>query len=292
MKDILKGVGIAVITPFTEQGKIDFPALGKVLNYQTDNGVDYFVINGTTAESVTLSKEEKKEILKFTIAHNEKNLPIILGIGGNNTYDLEQQLRYYPLDKVTAILTVSPYYNKPSQEGICQHYKYLADVSTKPILLYNVPARTGKNMETATVLKLSEHKNIIGIKEAAGDMIQAMDLAHHAPKDFLVISGEDAITFPLLCAGFDGVISVVGNAFPKDFTQMVHAVLRGEIEKARELHYKLLSAIHIMFEENNPAGVKAFMSEMGLIKNMTRLPIVPLSLPIYNKVKNYMKSYK
>lgn len=292
MKDILKGIGIAVITPFTEEGKIDFPALEKVLNYQADNGVNYFVINGTTAESVALSKEEKKEILEFTIAHNPKKLPILFGIGGSNTLDIEQQFSYYPLEKVTAILSVSPYYNKPSQEGIYQHYKYLASVAPKPILLYNVPGRTSKNMTASTTLRLAEHKNIIGVKEAAGDMMQAMELVHHAPKDFLVISGEDGVTFPLLCCGFDGVISVVGNAFPKDFSEMVHLILRGEIQKARALHYKLLHAINIMFEENNPAGVKAFMYEMGLIKNTMRLPIVALSQPVHDKVKAYMKTYQ
>src|SRR6476620_7760785 len=280
LQNKLRGTGVALITPFTSNGDIDFDALHKVINHVIDGGVEYVITLGTTGETPTLDKFEK-------IDYNR--VPFVFGVGGNNTKELLDDLETFPLDNATAILSTSPYYSKPSQEGLYQHYKMLAKASPKPILLYNVPGRTGRNINASTTIRLAkEVENIAGIKEAGGDMAQCMQVLRDKPEDFLVVSGDDALALPLIACGMEGVISVAANAYPEEFSMIVRFCLKGEFEKAKIINDKLIEAYELMFAENNPAGVKAFMAEMGLIKNNLRLPLVPLNESLYNKVKNYM----
>jgi 4-hydroxy-tetrahydrodipicolinate synthase len=289
LKNTLKGTGVALVTPFTEDGSIDYKALSNIIDHVIDGGCEYVVTLGTTGETPTLSKEEKFDIIHFTTDAVANRIPIVVGIGGNNTRALVQDLQTYPLNKAAAVLSASPYYNKPSQEGIYQHYKLLAEASPKPLLLYNVPGRTGRNVAAETTLRLAhEVKNIAGIKEAAGDMAQSMQIVKEAPADFLVVSGDDSLAFPQIAAGFNGVISVAANAYPKQFSSLVRAALKGELTEAKHLNDSLMEAYDLMFAENNPAGVKAFMYEMGLLQNQLRLPMVPLSQSIHTKIKAYM----
>jgi 4-hydroxy-tetrahydrodipicolinate synthase len=253
------------------------------------DGINYIVTLGTTGETPVLSKEEKKAIVEFTYAHVNGRIPVVVGIGGNDTAAVVEELQSFPLDKAVAVLSACPYYNKPSQEGIFRHYRRLAEVSPKPILLYNVPGRTGRNIEAATIIRLAnEVQNIIGIKEASGDMVQCMEILRRRPAGFLVVSGDDALALPQLACGMDGVISVAANSFPKTFSQMVNACLANDFVKARELNDGLIDAYHLMFTENNPAGVKAFLYEMGIMENETRLPVVPLSGELHKKVKLFL----
>jgi 4-hydroxy-tetrahydrodipicolinate synthase len=231
--------------------------------------------------------------LSFTYAVVKERVPVVVGIGGNNTDALIEEINSYPLDKAIAILSVSPYYNRPSQEVIFQHYKALGEAAPKPIIVYNVPGRTGSNLTAATTLRLAnEVKNVVGIKEASGNMIQCMHILRNRPEDFLVVSGDDHITLPLIACGMDGVISVAANCFAKDFSSMVNSALKNDYETARKLHYKLLEGFDLLFVENNPAGVKAFLSEMGMIENTFRLPVVPLSDNIMQQVKKYCPTLK
>lgn len=285
----LRGTGVALITPFTPNNTIDFDALGKVIESMISGGVEYLVSLGTTAETPVLTNPEKIAILEYTYEKTAGRVPVVVGIGGNDTADLIHDLTYFPLEKATAILSASPYYNKPSQEGIFQHYKMIAAASPKPILLYNVPGRTGRNMTAATTLRIAnEVDNIIGIKEASGDMAQCMQILRDKPKGFLVVSGDDALALPQLACGMEGVISVAANAFPKTFGDMVRHCLLHNFEAAKQLNDGLIEAYNLMFEENNPAGVKAFMAEQGLIQNYLRMPNVPLSKPIHDKIKQYL----
>ena len=285
----LRGTGVALVTPFKADESIDFNALEKVIDSVINNGVDYVVTMGTTGETPTLSKEEKKEIISFTFEKAGSRVPVVVGVGGNNTRDLIHDLETFPLDKATAILSASPYYNKPSQEGIYQHYKALAAASPKPIILYNVPGRTGKNMEAETTLRLaSEVENIAGIKEAANHMVQIMQILHKRPDHFIVVSGDDDLVLPQLACGIDGVISVAANCFPKQFSDMVRAGLAFDFNTAKQLNDPLLQAYTLLFIENNPAGVKAFLSEQGLLENYLRLPLVPLSEALRERVKEYL----
>jgi 4-hydroxy-tetrahydrodipicolinate synthase len=286
----LQGTGVALITPFTDDLKVDFDALGKVIDAMIDGGVEYLVTMGTTGETPTLDKQEKKDIVAYTFEHTAGRVPIVVGVGGNNTAELVKELQTFPLDKAVAILSASPSYNKPSQEGIFQHYKALAEASPKPILLYNVPGRTGRNMSAATTLKLAhEVPNIAGMKEASGDFAQCMVILRDMPKDFLLVSGDDAIAMPLIACGMAGVISVAGNAFPKQFSEMIRLSLKSDFVAAKKINDQLLEAYDLMFAENNPSGVKAFMAEQGLIRNTVRLPVVPLSEGIHKQVKDYLK---
>lgn len=285
----LSGTGVALVTPFTEDESVDYNALGKIIDHVINGGAEYVVTLGTTGETPTLSKEEKYDIIHFTNEAVAGRVPIVVGIGGNNTRALIQDLQSYPLDKATAVLSASPYYNKPSQEGIFQHYKLLAEASPKPLLLYNVPGRTGRNVTAETTLKLAhEVPNIAGIKEAAGDMAQSLQIVKDAPADFLVVSGDDSLALPQVATGFRGVISVAANAYPRQFSDMVRAALKGDLARARELNDALIQAYDLMFAENNPAGVKAFMYEMGLLQNKLRLPMVPVTKSLHQKVKEYM----
>ncbi|WP_276480976.1 4-hydroxy-tetrahydrodipicolinate synthase [Paraflavitalea pollutisoli] len=291
LRQTLQGTGVALVTPFTSSTAVDFDALGKLIDFVIKGGVEYVVTLGTTGETPTLSKEEKKDIVQYTYEKVAGRVPVVVGIGGNNTHELLQDLQYFPLDKATAILSASPYYNKPSQEGIFQHYKLLAEAAPKPVLLYNVPGRTGRNMTAATTLRLAnEVKNIAGIKEASGDMAQCSLILRDRPENFLVVSGDDALTFAQIATGMDGVISVAGNAFPKQFSDMVRFALKHDLTTAKKLNDPLIEAYDLMFAENNPAGVKAFLTELNLIENNLRLPMTPLSSQLYEKVREYLNN--
>jgi 4-hydroxy-tetrahydrodipicolinate synthase len=290
LRTALKGTGVALVTPFKKDMEVDFDALGRILDFTITTGVDYIVSLGTTGETPTLDTEEKFDIINFTFEKVHGRVPVVIGVGGNNTKEVMENLQSYPLEKAAAVLSTSPYYNKPSQEGIYQHYKNLADASPKPVILYNVPGRTGSNITAATTLKLAaEVENIAGIKEASGNMVQCMHILKDRPSDFLVVSGDDHLTLPLLACGMDGVISVAANCFPGDFSNMVRYCLAGDFEAARILHYTCLRGNDLLFAENNPAGVKAFLHELGLIENVLRLPLVPLSAGIHQQVKDYLK---
>ena len=291
IQEQLKGTGVAIITPFTQNNKIDFNALGKVIDAMITAGVEYIVTLGTTGETPVLTNPEKIDILNYTYEKAEGRIPVVVGIGGNDTADLIQDLTHFPLDKATAILSASPYYNKPSQEGIFQHYKMVAAASPKPVVLYNVPGRTGRNMSASTTLRLAnEIDNIIGIKEASGDMAQCMQILRDKPLNFLVVSGDDALALPQLACGMEGVISVAANAYPKLFGDMVRACLAQNFTVAKMLNDRLIEAYDLMFVENNPAGVKAFMVEQGLIDNYLRMPNVPISKPVHDQIKSFLKT--
>ena len=285
----LQGTGVAIITPFKSSMEVDFDALGKLINFIIENGIEYIVTLGTTGETPTLDSEEKFDIINYTYEKVHGRVPVVVGVGGNNTKEVMENLQSYPLEKAAAVLSASPYYNKPSQEGIFQHYKNLAGASPKPVILYNVPGRTGSNISAATTLRLAmEVENIAGIKEASGNMVQCMHILRNRPEDFLVVSGDDHVTLPLVACGMDGVISVAANCFPKDFSEMVRLCLQDDFAAARPLHYKCLEGNDLLFAENNPAGVKAFLYELGIIENVLRLPLVPLSNTIHQQVKAYL----
>lgn len=289
-RDQLRGTGVALVTPFKDNMEIDFPALEHVINYVIDNGVEYVITLGTTGETPTLSKEEKIELILFTYEKVADRVPVVVGIGGNNTLSLIKDLETFPLQKAAAVLSASPYYNKPSQEGIYQHYKALAEVSPKPIILYNVPGRTGRNMTAATTIRLAnDFKNIIGIKEASGDMVQSMQILKDKPADFLVVSGDDNLAMAQIACGMDGVISVAANCLPKQFSEMVRLSLKGNFAAAKLLNDQMLEAYDLLFAENNPAGVKAFMTELKLLDNHLRLPVVPLSEGLHSSVRQYLQ---
>jgi 4-hydroxy-tetrahydrodipicolinate synthase len=289
LKNKLKYTGVAIITPFKKNSEVDYDALGNLIEYLINNQVEYIVSLGTTGETPTLSKNEKQEIARFTLEKINDRVPLVIGIGGNNTKEVINNLSDYPMENITAVLSTSPYYNKPSQEGIFQHYKAIAEASAKPVILYNVPGRTGTNISAETTLRLAhECKNIGGIKEASGNMIQCMHILRNKPDDFLVVSGDDHVALPLIACGIDGVISVAANCFPKDFSDMIRFALQNDFANASQLQYKLLEGFDLLFAENNPAGVKAFLYEMKLIENELRLPLVPLSTTIHQNVKDFL----
>ncbi len=289
LRKTLRGTGVAVVTPFKSNFEIDFPALDKVIDSLIHGGVEYIVTLGTTGETPVLDKQEKIDIVNHTFDKVAGRVPVVVGVGGNNTHELIKDLQQIPLDRAAAVLSASPYYNKPSQEGIYYHYKALAEASPKPVILYNVPGRTGRNMNADTTLKLANDvPNIVGIKEASGDMAQCMILLRDRPSDFLIVSGDDALALPQLACGMDGVISVAGNAYPKEFSDMVRACLNGDFAAAKQINDQLIHAYELMFAENNPAGVKAFMTEMGLIENFLRLPGMPLSKGLHHSVKSFL----
>jgi 4-hydroxy-tetrahydrodipicolinate synthase len=289
LREELRGTGVALITPFQSDLTIDYKALARVIDFVIAGGVEYLVTMGTTGETPTISKEEKKDIVLFTYQQVAGRVPVVVGVGGNNTRELEGELATLPLDKAVAVLSASPYYSKPSQEGLFQHYKVLAAASPKPILLYNVPGRTGRNLSAATTIRLAnEVKNIAGIKEASGDMAQCMEILRDRPASFLVVSGDDALAMPQIACGMDGVISVAANGFPRAFTDMVRLSLKGDFAGAKLLNDRLIAGYELLFAENNPAGVKAAMSEMKLIGNYLRLPVVPLSEDLHKKMQAYV----
>ena len=291
LRSTLSGTGVALITPFKNDLSVDFPAIERVINHAIASGVEYVVTLGTTGETPTISKKEKIEILEFTYKVVAGRVPVVVGIGGNDTASTIKDLQSFPLDKAIAVLSASPYYSKPSQEGLYQHYKALAEASPLPLLLYNVPGRTGRNLSAATALRLAhEVTNIAGIKEASDDMNQFMQLVKNRPNDFLIVSGDDALILPQIACGADGVISVAANTFSKEFSTMIRLALAGDFAAARAIHYKLLDGYDMLFEENNPAGVKAFLYEQGFIENVLRLPLTPVSSNLQLRIKEFLHS--
>lgn len=277
MPDKFKGVGVALVTPFTEQGTVDYNALGRLLSYTAEGGVDYYVVHGTTGEAITTTAKEKSEILEYILKNNPKNLPIMYGFGGNNTMALQDELRELVLDGTDALLSASPAYCLPTQEGIYQHYMALADVSPKPIFLYNVPGRTAKNIEAETTLRLAQHGNIAGIKEASKDLVQCMEIARSKPDDFLLISGDDMLTVPLISIGGCGVISVLANGLPSFFCKMVHEALAGNYPTAQEALFNVLEVNNLLYCEGNPVGIKQVLKEMDVCEPFVRLPMLRAS---------------
>lgn len=273
----LKGTGVALVTPFKQDYSVDFDSLKKLIHFQADNGIDYLVILGTTGESPTISKEEKQQIIDCIKEANNNRLPLVLGVGGNDTVNVMGNLKQQNFEGISAVLSVSPYYNKPNQNGITTHYKMLADASPLPIILYNVPGRTGSNISVETTLKLAEHPNILGTKEASGNFVQCMEIIKHRPANFSVISGDDAFTLPFIAMGMDGVISVMGNGYPKKFSSMVRLALEGKIEAARTLHYELLDAMNLIFADGSPGGIKVILEAQNICKNIVRLPLHTVS---------------
>ena len=293
LRDQLKGTGVALVTPFNEDGSVDFDSLERLINFVIDGGVNYVVTLGTTGETPTLSKEEKKEIVDQTFSFVAERVPVVIGIGGNNTAEVIKEMDYLPVEKAEAILSASPYYSKPSQEGLFEHYKALASSTTKPIMLYNVPARTGSNISAGTTIRLAnEVENINGIKEASGNMMQCMQILRDKPQEFLVVSGDDNLALAQIACGMRGVISVAANCFPKEFSELVTYALKDDFNAARRINHVLLKGYELLFAENNPAGVKAFLAEKGVIKNHLRLPLVPLSEGVYQQVKAYLPTVK
>lgn len=288
----LTGTGIALITPFNEDFSIDTEGLTKVVNYNIENGIDYLVVLGTTAESATLSKKEKQIVIETVTEANNGRIPMVVGIGGNNTQAVIQEMQESDLSDFTAILSVSPYYNKPTQEGIYQHFAAIAKHALLPVILYNVPGRTASNILPDTVSRLArDYKNIIGIKEAAGDIVQAMKMIANTPKEFLVISGDDMITLPMVLAGGAGVISVIAEGFPKDFSTMVRLGLERKVDEAYAIHHKIAPMIDYIFEEGNPAGIKAVFKKRGICGDTVRLPLVKASDDLKKKINEFIDTY-
>jgi 4-hydroxy-tetrahydrodipicolinate synthase len=282
----LTGMGVALITPFKSDESIDYDALSRLVEHLIKNGTDYLVVCGTTAETPTLTEQEKEDVTRFVVQCNAGRLPIVLGLGGNNTKAVVEKLNTSDFSGIDAILSVTPYYNKPSQEGLYQHYSAIAKASTLPVVLYNVPGRTGVNMLAETTLRLAkEFRNICAVKEASGNFTQIDDIIKNKPKDFMVISGDDGITFPLITLGAVGVISVIGNAFPREFSRMVRLAQQGDYDSARQIHYHFTELIQLLFVEGNPAGVKSMLAVMGFIENKLRLPLVPNTIKTYEKIR-------
>ncbi|PKF73635.1 4-hydroxy-tetrahydrodipicolinate synthase [Chryseobacterium sp. PMSZPI] len=285
---ILKGVGVALVTPFNEDLSVDFDSLTKLVEYNIDNGTNYLVVLGTTAEAATLSAEEKKQVIEHIIKVNNKRLPLVLGIGGNNTFEVKKQIEEADLSAFEAVLSVSPYYNKPNQEGLYQHYKVLASTG-KNIIIYNVPSRTGQNIEADTTIRLAkEFPNLFMIKEAAPNILQYFDILRKKPEGFSLVSGDDEYTLPVTLAGGDGVISVIGQGYPKEFSTMVQLAFEGKVKEAYEIHNKLVEITRLIFAEGNPCGIKVVLAEKGIIKNYLRLPLVAASEGLYAKIKAEM----
>lgn len=286
----LIGTGVALVTPFKKDFSVDVEALKRIVAYQIEGGIDYLVVLGTTGEPATLTQEEKELVITTVIEANNGKLPLVLGVGGNNTHQVVEELKTRDLAAFTAVLSVSPYYNKPTQEGIYQHFKAIAEASPLPIILYNVPGRTASNMLPSTVIRLAnDFKNIVAIKEAAGDIVQAMKLIQTKPKDFLVISGDDMVTLPMVLAGGAGVISVIGEGFPKQFSAMVRLGLERRVDEAYQLHYLLADVIDMIFEQGNPAGIKEVFKALGLSENYVRLPLVTVNEDLAIRIRNFVE---
>ncbi|MGN1258070.1 MAG: 4-hydroxy-tetrahydrodipicolinate synthase [Candidatus Limisoma sp.] len=285
----LRGMGVALITPFNADKSIDFPALAKLLEYIIQNKADYIVVLGTTAETATLTEDEREQVRAFVVERVNSRVPLVLGVGGNNTKAVTDYLRQNDLSAFSAILSVVPYYNKPSQEGIYQHYKAIAEASPLPVILYNVPGRTGVNMTAETTLRLAKNfTNIIGVKEASGNITQMDDIIKNKPSDFMVISGDDGITFPLITLGAVGAISVIGNAFPREFSRMVRLALEGDFANALLIHHRFTELFSLLFVDGNPAGVKCLLNAKGMIQNELRLPLVPTKITTYEKIRQVL----
>ncbi|KAF2326286.1 4-hydroxy-tetrahydrodipicolinate synthase [Flavobacterium ginsenosidimutans] len=287
----LIGTGVALVTPFKKDFSVDIEALQRIVNFSIDGGVEYLVVMGTTAENATLTAEEKELVIKTVIDVNKGRLPLVLGVGGNNTMQIVEELKTRDFSAFEAILSVSPYYNKPTQEGIYQHFKAIAEASPVPVILYNVPGRTASNMLPATVVRLAnDFKNVVAIKEAAGDMAQAMQIIKNAPKDFLVISGDDMLALPIVLAGGAGVISVIGQGFPKEFSEMIRLGLNKKAADAFKTHYFLSDSIDMIFEQGNPAGIKQIFQALGIADNTVRLPLVSVDDSLATRLNEFVKN--
>ena len=288
-----KGLGIALVTPFQADGAIDYKALGRLVEYQTENGADFLCILATTGETPCLSREEREDIKRFVVDVNQGRLPILMGCGGNDTRAVVDELQRLDLQGIDGILSVCPYYNKPSQEGLFQHFKHIAQNSALPVVLYNVPGRTGVNLKAETTVRLAnECSNIVAIKEAGGSLEQVDEIIKNKPKHFEVISGDDALTFPMIASGAVGVISVIGNALPKEFSRMSRLEFRGEYEPARKIHHQFTELYKLLFVDGNPAGCKALLNDMGMIENVLRLPLVPTRIETKQKMNEILKGMR
>ena len=289
----LIGTGVALVTPFKKDFSVDVEALVRIVNFQIENGINYLVVLGTTAENATLTQEEKELVIQTVVTANNGRLPLVLGVGGNNTYKVLEELQTRDFTNFVAILSVSPYYNKPTQEGIYQHFKAIANASPVPVIVYNVPGRTGSNMLPSTVIRLAnDFKNIVAIKEAAGDLVQAMAIIKDKPKDFLVISGDDMIALPMVLAGGSGVISVIGQGFPKQFSELIRLGLDKNADEAFKLHYQLADSIDMIFEQGNPCGIKEVFKSLGISDNFLRLPLVNVNSDLANRIDLFVKKNK
>ncbi|MBQ6202869.1 MAG: 4-hydroxy-tetrahydrodipicolinate synthase [Prevotella sp.] len=289
-RNIFKGLGIALITPFTADGAVDYKALQRLVQFQLDNGADFLCILATTGETPTLTAEEKQNIKQLVVELVNGKVPILMGCGGNNTAAIIEELKTGDFHGIDGILSVCPYYNKPSQEGLYQHFKAIANATTLPVVLYNVPGRTGINMKAQTTVRLAtDCPNIVGIKEASGSLEQVDEILKNAPKDFAVISGDDALTYPMVACGAVGVISVIGNALPKEFSKMLRLEFNNEFAAARKIHHKFTDLFSLLFVDGNPAGVKAMLSEMGFIENVLRLPLVPTRITTKQRISDILK---
>ncbi|MCL6295968.1 4-hydroxy-tetrahydrodipicolinate synthase [Jejuia spongiicola] len=287
------GTGVALVTPFKSDLSIDHTALTNIVNFNIENGTDYLVICGTTGESVTITKQEKQEVIQTISKANNGRVPMVLGIGGNNTMAVIEEIKETDLSNIDAILSVSPYYSKPTQEGMYQHFKAIAESCPIDIILYNVPGRTSKNMEPETTLRLSkDFKNIIAVKEAGNNVAQYLQLLKNKTEDFLVISGDDDLALSVVLAGGSGVISVIGQAFPKAFSEMIRLGLKGNAKASYDIHFKLMDIVNYIFEENNPAGIKAVFEALNLCQDTVRLPLVPASNPLKEKIAEFVKDFK
>jgi 4-hydroxy-tetrahydrodipicolinate synthase len=288
----LIGTGVALATPFKKDFSVDTEALVRLVNLSVDGGIEYLVILGTTAENATLTKEESELVIKTIIDANRKRLPLVLGVGGNNTVEVVKELKERDFSEFEAILSISPYYNKPTQEGIYQHFKAISEASPVPIILYNVPSRTGVNMAPNTVLRLAtDFENIVAVKEAAGDMIQALRILKDKPKDFIVLSGDDMIALPMVLAGASGVISVLGQAFPKEFSEMIRLGLNRKVDDAFKIHYQFSDCIDMIFEQGNPTGIKQVIQSLGIAENIVRLPLVHADKSLENNINEFVKKF-
>lgn len=289
-QNIFKGLGIALVTPFASDGSVDYDVLKNLLDYQLKNGADFFCILATTGETPTLTKDEKQKIKELVVEKVGDKVPILIGCGGNNTADVVNELQTADFSGIDGILSVCPYYNKPSQEGLYQHFKAIAGATNMPVVLYNVPGRTGVNLKAETTVRLARDcENIVAIKEASGSLEQVDEIIKNKPDGFDVISGDDALTFPMIACGAAGVISVIGNALPKEFSRMIRLEMKGEIESARKIHHRFTDLFNLLFVDGNPAGVKAMLHEMGMIENVLRLPLVPTRLTTMQKISDCLK---
>lgn len=292
MNNPFLGTGIAIVTPYNQDGSVDYEALKKIVNFNVENGTNYIVISGTTGESVTITKQEKKEIINTIKGANANRLPLVLGIGGNNTAAVIEEINATDLSDFAGVLSVSPYYSKPTQEGIYQHFKAIAEACPVPIILYNVPGRTAKNMEPATVLRLAnDFENIVAVKEAGNNLQQYYELLRDKPEDFYVISGDDDLALGVVLAGGAGVISVIGQAFPREFSKMIQLGLEGRVNEAFEIHFKLMEIINLIFSENNPAGIKAVLKTLDLCSDKVRLPLVEASSELTEKIEGFISAF-
>ena len=293
MNNIFRGLGIALITPFTEEGAVDYESLSRLIDYQLDNGADFLCILATTGETPCLSLAERAQIKSAIVRQVDGRVPILMGCGGNNTSAVVEELKNGDFSGIDGILSVCPYYNKPSQEGLYQHFKAVAAATELPVVLYNVPGRTGINLKPETTFRLAKDcKNIVAIKEASGSLEQVDEIIKYKPNDFEVISGDDALTFPMIACGAVGVISVIGNALPKEFSRMIRLEFNGEFEAAQKIHHKFTDLYSLLFVDGNPAGVKALLTEMGFIKNQLRLPLVPTRVTTLQKISSIIKELK